>query len=108
MNNFQAFEIAIQMVASLKEPLAAIAQRDSDLASQLRRAATSVPLNLAEGRRRVGKDRLHLFRIASGSADEVTACLRVAAALGYLPESDVTDALGLADRVRAIAWTLTR
>ena len=108
MNDFQAFEIAIQMVASLKEPLAVIAQRDAELASQLRRAATSVPLNLAEGRRRVGKDRLHLFRIASGSSDEVTACLRVAAAFGYLPEASVAEALGFADRVRGIVWSLTR
>ena len=105
---FEAFEIAIQMVAALKEPLVVIGHKDSELASQLRRAATSVPLNLAEGRRRVGKDRLHLFRIASGSSDEVTACLRVAAAFGYLPEAAVAKALGHADRVRAIVWSLTR
>ena len=104
---FQAFEIAIELNRALRQPLEVIAQRDGDLATQLRRAAASVPLNLAEARRRVGRDRLHQFRVAAGSADEVTACLRVAEAFGYVGLDSVAAALELADRIRAIAWTLT-
>ena len=104
---FQAFEIAIDLNRSLRQPLEAISQRDAELAAQLRRAASSVPLNLAEARRRVGKDRLHQFRVAAGSADEVTACLRVAEALGYVELASVAAPLDHADRVRAIVWTLT-
>ena len=104
---FQAFEIAIELNRSLRDALEVIARHDPALAQQLRRAASSVPLNLAEARRRIGRDRLHQFRVAAGSADEVTACLRVAEALGYLELPSVADALDCADRVRAIVWTLT-
>ena len=44
----------------------------------------SVVLNLAEGNRRRGQDRVHLFRVAAGSAAEVQAGLDVAEAWGYL------------------------
>jgi four helix bundle protein len=104
---FQALEIAIDLNRSLRLPLELIARHDPALALQLRRAASSVPLNLAEARRRDGRDRRHQFRVAAGSADEVTACLRVAEALGYLELDSVATALSCADRVRAIVWTLT-
>lgn len=76
--------------------------------SQLRRAAASVPLNLAEGRRRSGRDRQHLFRIAAGSAAEVRACLLVAQAWGWLAEDGAAESLALIDRVLAMCWRLTR
>ena len=104
---FQAFEIGIELNRALRHPLERISLKDPDLAAQLRRAAASVPLNLAEARRRIGKDRLHQFRVAAGSADEVTACLRVAEALGYVELPSVSEALDRADRIRAIVWTLT-
>jgi four helix bundle protein len=64
-------------------------------------------LNLAEAGRRVGRDRFHQFRIASGSAAEVTACLRVAEAFGYVQFDSVAGALRSAYRVRAMAWGMT-
>jgi hypothetical protein len=77
---FDAEGVAVDHVRSLKEPVARVAQHDASLAGHSRRAAASTPLNLREGRRRVGRDRQHRFRIAAGSADEVIACLRVAEA----------------------------
>ena len=104
---FDAFDVALEMIRSLHQPLAIIGQRDPDLAQQLRRAAASVPLNLSEGRRRNGKDRLHLWRVAAGSADEVVASLRVAQAFGLLDAASIAPALGLCDRVLAMLWRLT-
>ena len=104
---FEAFEVAIQMVRSLEGPLVALDRRDPSLALQLRRAAASVPLNLSEGRRRTGKDRIHLWRVAAGSADEVVASLRVAEAFGYLGEAATAGPLRLCDRVLAMLWRLT-
>jgi four helix bundle protein len=104
---FDAFEVSLELVQALRAPLAALGQRDPSLAEQLRRAAASVPLNLGEGRRRMGKDRIHLWRVAAGSAGEVLAALRTAEAFGYLAPSSVAPAFGLCDRVLAMLWRLT-
>jgi hydroxysqualene dehydroxylase len=82
---FEAYEVALELAAALGPLITAIAQRDSSLSCQLRRAAVSVPLCLAEGARRSGKDRLHLYRIAAGSAAEVRAALALARAWSFAP-----------------------
>jgi four helix bundle protein len=105
--NFEAFEIALQLIDALRTPIERVRNHDSALASQLRRAASSVPLNLSEGRRRVGKDRLHLWRIAAGSADEVRAALRVAQSWGYVDSQSLIEPLALLDRVLAMLWRMT-
>ncbi len=104
---FDAFDVAFEMIRRLREPLAVLVERDPALAQQLSRAAASVPLNLSEGRRRLGRDRIHLWRIAAGSADEVVASLRVAEAWGHLDAAAIAPALGLCDRVLAMLWRLT-
>ncbi len=43
---FDAFDVAVDLVRSLREPVARIAQADASLAGQIRRAAASTPLNL--------------------------------------------------------------
>ena len=61
-----------------------IARHDRDLARQLRRAATSVPLNVAEGAGSGGGNRRLRYETAQGSAREVSACYDAAEALQYL------------------------
>jgi len=104
---FDALETAVQLVAALRAPVGQVAQHDGDLASQIRRAASSVALNLGEGQRRSGKDRLHHFRIAAGSAAEVGVALRVAVAWGFAEHPALVEAQGLLDRVLAMGWRLT-
>jgi four helix bundle protein len=104
---FDAFDVALEMIRQLREPLTAITERDPALAQQLRRAAASVPLNLSEGRRRNGRDRIHLWRVAAGSAGEVAASLRVAEAWGHVEAASIAAALGSCDRVLAMLWRLT-
>ena len=60
-----------------------IAQHDADLARQLRRAATSIPLNLAEGAGVGGGNRRMRYATALGSAREVLACLETGHVMGY-------------------------
>jgi four helix bundle protein len=104
---FFAFDASLELIRSLREPLPALTQRDPELASQLRRAAASVALNLSEGRRRSGRDRLHLWRVAAGSADEVAASLKVAEAWGHLDRVAITPALATCDRLLGMLWWMT-
>ena len=103
---FDAFEVAIEIIGALKGVVVVIRQHDAALARQVVRAASSIAANVAEGNRRVGKDRLHFFRIAAGSANEVVAHLRVARAWGWIGEAE--QALGLLDRELAMLYRLTR
>jgi four helix bundle protein len=105
---FIALETAVELVKSVREAHQALVNKDPDLANQLKRAAASVPLNIGEGRMRIGKDRLHHYRVAAGSAEEVRIALRVAEAWGDLaPETTVTP-IAVCDRVLAMLWKLTR
>jgi four helix bundle protein len=47
------------------------------LSSQMRRAAVSIPSNIAEGSRRRGKDGVHLLTIAYGSGAELETQLEI-------------------------------
>jgi four helix bundle protein len=108
MSTFHALDVAHEVVRAVRAPLQRIAAKDRDLASQLRRAAQSVPLNLAEAGGRSGADRRHCYRIAYVSQRELRACLRVAQDLGYVAAADVAEVDRLADRVGAMLWSLTR
>jgi len=105
---FDALERALALISLLRRVLARIAAKDPDLARQIRKAASSIPLNLAEGRERVGRDRAHHYRIALGSTAEVAAALAVAERWGYVEAEDLAEALVAIDRVRAMLWRLTR
>ena len=59
---FKALELALKLVRSLNPVLKVLRAHDPDLADQIARARTSGPLNLSEGRRRIGKDRFLLAR----------------------------------------------
>ena len=62
------------------------AQERYELGSQLRRAATSIPMNIAEGygRKRSAEEFKHFLSIANGSCNEVSVILALAKDLGYL------------------------
>ena len=105
---FDALRLALALISLLRRILAKIAAKDPDLARQIRKAASSIPLNLAEGRERAGRDKVHHYRIAFGSAAEVAAALAVAENWGYVEAEDVVEALAAIDRIRAMCWRLTR
>jgi len=70
--------------------------RDFAFRDQLRRAALSIPSNIAEGFERASrKEYVYFLNIAKGSAGEVRSLLRVALELGYL-ENPKHDELGAA------------
>ena len=104
---FVAFEIALEVIGSLRDVVVVIRRYDARLAQQIVGSASSVAAALAEGNRRTGKDRLHLFRIAAGSAAETQAHVRVAQAWGWVDATQVERFLKLIDRELGLLWGLT-
>ena len=102
---FIAYEVSVQLISSLREPVAHIERSDRDLADQLRRAATSVVLNLAEGQRLTKGNKHKHYVIAHGSANEVKAALAAAEAWGWIGAPEEPRAI--LDRLLAILWRLT-
>jgi len=76
------------------------------IADQVVRSASSVPANLAEGAGRSGRDRMHHWRIAYGSAREVDAHIRLLIEVGAVSTNRADTALQLFDDVRAMTWRL--
>ena len=107
MAKFQAYEVSLALIPMLRPLVAAIAFQDRSLADQIRRAGSSVPLNISEGARRQGRDRTHAYRIAAGSAAEVRAALAVAHGWGYIDSVAAKQADELLDRILALLWRLT-
>jgi four helix bundle protein len=103
---FDALEVALELVRALRAPLAVLRQHDRKLAELATDAVNSVALCLDEGRRRRGKDRLHLFRVAAGSAAETRTALRLAEAWGYLGPEALAYPYALLDRELAMLWRL--
>lgn len=79
-------------VIELARPLVeAVQRRDRDLASQLRRALSSIALNLAEGFGCSAGNRRLRFETALGSLRESQAAIRVALAWGYFSQSAAAE-----------------
>ena len=104
---FHAQTIAHEFATAVCLIAAVLKLRDHHLADQLKRAATSAVLNLAEGNHRAGRDRVARFRIASGECAEARAALRLAIDAGHVAADAVGDALALGDRLGAMLWRLT-
>ena len=79
---FIAYEVSLEVIKSLRPVVPLIERHDRDLADQLKRAASSVSLNLAEGQRLTKGNKPKHYAIAHGSANEVRAALQTALAWG--------------------------
>ena len=101
------YEIALELVREIRPLIEQIARKDPNLADQLTRALTSVPLNLHEGAYSQGRNVRARFYNALASAGEIRACLHVAEAMRYIDPVDpaLRDKL---DRVVATVHKLVR
>ena len=91
----QAISLAKRVPAPLKP-----------IADQVIRSASSVPANLAEGHGRVGRDRVHHWRISYVSAKEMDAHLGLLCLSGAVPRGKAVNISHLFDEVRAMTWRL--
>lgn len=79
------------------------------LTSQIRRAAVSVPANIAEGAGRQSDKEFALFLSnAQGSASELETELVIAYRLGYISETSFTDLNSSLDRIGRLITGLSQ
>jgi four helix bundle protein len=103
----RVYQHSIEMNQRVAEVARKIQRHDRDLVRQLKRAASSVALNVAEGLGTQGGNRELRFKTALGSAREVQACLDVARAWGYLDASSKPVQVNV-DHVIAMLFKLVR
>jgi four helix bundle protein len=82
------YDTMIHALTMLRPVIEQVERSDRDLANQLRRCASSAALNMAEASGSRGGNRNVRYRSALGSAQETSACLDVAVALGYVESID--------------------
>lgn len=77
------------------------------LSDQMRRAAVSVPSNIAEGYDRIStKEYLFFLSVSRGSNAELETQLRLCMSFGYLSESEIKPALNLCEEIRKMLNTI--
>ena len=104
-----AYQLTLECLALVLPALEAIPPGHGKLIDQLRRAATSVPLNIAEGSGKpTGPDRRGYYAIARGSAMECAAILDVFRLLRLLDDQIVDQAKAGLQRVVAMLSKLCR
>ena len=98
------YGVILDVVQGLGPVMREIEKRDPDLARQMRRAASSVALNVAEGAYSRGRNKGARYHTALGSMRETLACIEVGEALGYAGRVDET----LRDSIDRIMATLSK
>ena len=70
------------------------------LSSQMRRAAVSIPSNIAEGQERNStKEFIQFLSIAKGSKAELQTQLQICVDIGYFSYTEIKDAMELSEEV---------
>ena len=101
-------EHALEVAALCRPLIAAIQRRDRDLASQVRRAVSSIALNSAEALgNRSGNRRLRA-ESALGSLYEARAGIQLAIAWGYFAEAVAAEALRSLNRLGGRIYGVVR
>ena len=79
------------------------------LTAQIRRAAVSVPANIAEGEARGSKKYfINAIQVARGSLSELDTHLEIAGQLGYLEQATLQQVLEEVDKIERILNGLAR
>jgi len=98
----------MDLVDAIFDATKTMPRSEFDLSRQIRRAAISIPSNVAEGYRR--KNRTSAYQnhvsIAMGSQGELETQLEIARRNGFIPNDTYTRLAAHADRVGAMLYRL--
>jgi four helix bundle protein len=98
--NLDAYQAAIAFLALVARLLEKFPRGYGPMADQLRRAALSIPLNIAEGYGKRGDDdRARFYDIARGSAHECGAILDASKILGIVDDETLGQGKTLLHRI---------
>jgi len=103
-----ALQISISTVASMRTIVLNIEKRDRDLARQIRRAMSSVALNLGEAEGNDAGNRRARLHTALGSARETRVGLQLASAWGYIEHEELEPIERTLDRICALTFGMLR
>ena len=103
----QLLENVVHIIRLVRPILEAVAEQDRDLANQLRRALSSVALNIAEACGCTAGHRRLRFETARGSLYEAAAALRITSAWGYVSAESTNAPLQALDRLGARLYRIT-
>lgn len=108
--SLDVWQKAIDFVVSIYENTKAFpADERFGLTSQVRRAAVSIPANIAEGAaRQSNKEFIHFLAIAQGSCSEVETELLIAHRLDLLSKSAYDEMKNSADNIGRMLVGLTK
>ena len=96
-----AWQKAMDLVAEIYKATQSLPKEEIyGLVSQMRRAAVSIPSNIAEGEgRRSGNEFGHFLSIAHGSLRELETQILISQRLAYLTETQVQTLIGMTEEV---------
>jgi four helix bundle protein len=108
MMRLRIYDTALEMVKGVSPIARRVERRDGDLARQMRRACTSVPLNIAEGEYSKGGNKRLRYYSAMASARETVAAIEVALAAEYITGEGTPEVMRKLDQIIATMWKLTQ
>ncbi|MFO7675017.1 MAG: four helix bundle protein [bacterium] len=90
VRKYEVFQLADQLVPDVYRVTARFPKSEMfGLTGQMRRAAASIPMNLAEGAARAGaKGFAQFVNVAVGSCEEVRYQLHLSRSLGYITDAE--------------------
>lgn len=107
--NLDVYHCAVEFLGIALRLAARLPHGERELRDQLKRAATSVPLNIAEGAGKPGAaDRARFYGIARGYAMECGALVDVCRVSEYLTPAQADEAKKLLQRIVSMLTKLCR
>ena len=101
--NMEIFQLGYALALDIHRILDKFPEKEKDnIASQMRRAATSIPINMAEGAvKKSYREFLNFLSYSYGSCKELGVLLMMSKDLGYISQKEYDDLFRKLDKVMA-------